>query len=243
MSTLITKPASEIIYPSSDGEPLGETEIHFFVILSLVETLSAWFSKNPMIHVAGDLMLYYEEGNPYKFVSPDVQVTFGIPKLPKRTVYLVWKEGKSPDFVIEVSSKSTSRNDLGGKLELYRDVLHVQEYFIFDPLEEYLDPSFVGYTLVEGEYQLIKAVDGRLPSKVMGLHLQREGQQLRLYDPVGKKYLLSASEVRQAQDELEARLQLAQQASEQAEQARKQAEEREERLRQEIEALRRQLPN
>ncbi|MFL5244016.1 MAG: Uma2 family endonuclease [Gemmataceae bacterium] len=240
MSTLITKPASEIVYPSSDGAPLGETEIHFFVILSLVETLSAWFSKNPMIHVAGDLMLYYEEGNPYKFVSPDIQVTFGIPKLPKRTVYLVWKEGKSPDFVIEVSSKSTSRNDLVAKLELYRDVLHVQEYFIFDPLEEYLDPSFVGYALVEGEYHLIKPVDGRLPSKVTGLHLQRDGQQIRLYDPVGKKYLLAASEVRQAKDELETRLQ---QANEQAEQAKKQAEEREKRLRQEIEALRRQLPN
>src|SRR5262249_18513954 len=148
--------------------PLGETQIHFFLILQLVEMLDAWFAKEPQVHVGGDMMLYYEEGNPYKYVSPDVQVTFGIPKLPQRTVFLVWKEGKSPDFIIEVTSKSTSRNDLSVKLILYRDVLRVKEYFLFDPLSEYLDPQFVGYTLTNGDYELIKPVNGRLPSKVTG---------------------------------------------------------------------------
>jgi Uma2 family endonuclease len=38
--------------------------------------------------------------------------------------------------VIELTSTSTLRFDLGRKFSLYLDVLKVPEYFLFDPLEE-----------------------------------------------------------------------------------------------------------
>jgi Uma2 family endonuclease len=235
MSSLIAKSLADIDYPSSDGEPLGEFEIHFRVVSSLFEMLDYWFSKKPMVHVASNLMLYYEEGNPYKFVSPDVQVTIDIPKLPPRRTFLAWKEGKGPDFIVEVSSKSTWGNDLHGKMEVYRDSLKVQEYFLFDPLGENLIVPFVGYTLTNGEYELIKPLNGRLPSKVLGLHLERGEGYLRLFDPTSGKYLTSADDVRKANENAEAEVR-------RLEAEVHQHAAREEQLRREIESLRQQLP-
>lgn len=242
MSILIPKPLADIDYPSSDGEPLGEFEIHFRVVFSLVEMLDYWFSKKPMVHVASNLMLYYEEGNPYRFVSPDVQVTLGIPKLPPRRTFLAWKEGKGPDFIIEVSSKSTWGNDLRGKKEVYQDILKVQEYFLFDPLQENLITPFVGYTLVDGEYQLIKPINGRLPSEITGLHLERAGEYLRLFDPIGKKYLSTYEEVTESKAAIELEAERNKLEAERNKKEKQTAEVEAERLRKENEALRRQLP-
>ena len=60
-----------------------------------------------------------------------------------RRTFKVWEECKCPDLVIEVTSRKTRTEDTEQKLELYRDVLKVREYFLFDPLEEYLEPSLV----------------------------------------------------------------------------------------------------
>jgi hypothetical protein len=40
-----------------------------------------------------------------------------------------------------------------------------------------------GYRLVEGQYRPIEPVKGRLPSEVLGLHLERYDSELRLFDP------------------------------------------------------------
>jgi Uma2 family endonuclease len=60
---------------------------------------------------------------------------------------LVWEEGKGPDLVIELTSPSTRHEGLDKKFKLYRDTLHVGEYFLLDPFEEYLKPSLQGYRL------------------------------------------------------------------------------------------------
>ena len=76
------------------------------------------------------------------------------------------------------------------KRDLYRDVLQVPEYFIFDPTEDYLKPPLQGFRLVDGEYARIEPVAGRLPSDVLGLHLERDGEELRLYDPARRSRVL-----------------------------------------------------
>ena len=112
-----------------------------------------------------------------------------------RDHYLIWLEGKAPEVVIEVTSKSTRREDLKKKAVLYRDVLKVAEYFLFDPTEDYLKPPFQGYRLVEGEYFPIEPIEGRLPSVVLGLHLERFGVDLRLFDPVAGRWLMTPREL------------------------------------------------
>src|SRR5262249_16327325 len=141
------------------------------------------------VYVSGNMFLYYVEGNPRRHVSPDVFVVHGIPGARGRRRYLVWEEGEGPDVVIEITSPSTRREDLVGKVALYRDVVRVREYFLFDPFEEYLEPSLQGYRLRGGQYVRIRPVAGRVPSKLLGLHLEREGWLLRLYDPETGRWL------------------------------------------------------
>jgi Uma2 family endonuclease len=200
MNPMATQPRSlekaTIHYPTRDGKPVGETPVHRDILFELVYMLRRWFEADPMAYVSGNMMMYYVQGDKRKHVSPDVFVTLGIPDDGRRRdAYFVWEEGKGPDFVVELTSKSTRREDQGGKLALYRDVLHVREYFLFDPYGEYLNPPLKGFRLVEGEYQSIEPVEGRLPSEVTGLHLEPVAEEVRLYDPATGRHLTSSREL------------------------------------------------
>ncbi|HWE37171.1 MAG TPA: Uma2 family endonuclease [Isosphaeraceae bacterium] len=197
--------ATELDYPTSDGKPMAETERHRDEMMDLIWTLQRHFAGDPMVCVSGNLLLFYEEGNKRKHISPDVFVVRGVPKR-ERLNYLVWREGKGPDFVIELTSKSTRAEDRKTKLALYRDVLHVSEYILFDPLAEYLRPPLQGFRLVDGEYTPIAPVAGRLPSAVLGLHLERDGQSLRLVDPATAQRLLTPRQLAEAAEAELARL-------------------------------------
>jgi Uma2 family endonuclease len=186
-------------YPTSDGRPVAETDLHRDLMLDLIETLKEWFAADPQTYVSGNILLFYEEGNKHKHVSPDVLVVRGVPKH-RRDNYLVWEEKKAPDLAIELTSASTRAEDTRGKSELYRTVLKVPEYFLFDPKAEYLSPPFQGYRLRRGRYVSIKPVDGRLPSEVIGLHLERDGNQLRLWDPVASRRVPTSAEARRAME-------------------------------------------
>jgi hypothetical protein len=120
--------------------------------------------------------------------------------------------------------------DLEEKFVLYRDTLRVPEFFLWDPLGEYLDPSLRGYGLIDGQYAAIEPVDRRLPSEVLRLHFEAGDRLLRLYDPVTGQTLLTSAEARE----------VAERARRDAEQGRLEAEREVERLRLELEALRRQ---
>ena len=140
-------------------------------VLGAFQLLDDHFASQPTVFVGANMFLYYVKGNRRKHISPDVFVTRGIAKEPPRDCYLVWEEGKAPDFVLEITSKSTRGEDKKKKFVLCRDVLKVPEYFMFDPRAEYLDPPLQGFRLNGGDYIPIEPVAGRLPSEVLGLHL------------------------------------------------------------------------
>ena len=169
-------------YPTSDGKPFAETDWHREVMMDLIQSLKNRYRDNQEVYVSGNLLLYYEEGNRRRHVSPDVFIVKGVPKR-QRDNYLLWLEGKGPDFVIEVTSRTTRKEDQKVKYDLYREKLGVKEYFLFDPREEYLEPSMQGYRLQDKKYVPIKPVEGRLPSEVTNLHLERDAYKLRLHDP------------------------------------------------------------
>ena len=174
----------EIDYPTGDGKPLAETPIHRDNLVGLIEVLRLHFQGDPNVYISGNMFLYYVEGDKRRHVSPDVFVVKGIDGANNRDAYFTWVEGKGPDVVFEFTSPSTKKEDLVTKFNLYRDVLHVAEYFLFDPKAEYLKPSMRGYRLNhENEYEPIEPVNNRLPSQVLDLHLERNGVVLRLFDP------------------------------------------------------------
>jgi Uma2 family endonuclease len=233
-------------YPVSDSKPMAESVLHGQVMVDTREMLVDWFEDDSLVFVWGNLFICYVEGNPRKHLAPDVFMVRGVPKLPLRDNYLVWKEGLYPQAVIEITSKTTAKEDQQVKLPIYRDIWRVQEYFLFDPRSEYLKPPLQGHRLRGKGFVRIKAIAGRLPSEVFGLHLERDGQRLRLYDATRGKYLLTAREKNKL---AEAARQQAEAAGQQAEAerqremfARQQAEAEVQRLRREIQALSQSSP-
>ncbi len=180
-------------YPTSDGKPLAETDRHRILMLELIETLQRFFALLSRVYVSGNLLIFYEQGNRRRHVSPDVFVVRGVEKR-ERENYLVWEERKSPQLVIELTSSSTRHEDQRTKFNLYQDVLKVREYFLFDPFGDYLDPPLQGYRLRQGVYQPIRRRHNRLASQVLGLHLERHGTSLRLWNPETGAWLLTPGE-------------------------------------------------
>jgi Uma2 family endonuclease len=229
-------------YPTSDGKPMAETDVHRRSMVDLIDSLQDYYAEDPLTYVSGDLLMFYERGNKRRHLAPDVFVVRGVPRH-DRLNYLLWEEGKGPDLVIEVTSKSTRKEDLTTKRTLYRDTLLVSEYFLFDPLAEYLRPQLQGFRLVDGEYVAIRTVEGRLPSMFTGLHFEAHGHELRLYNPTLGRWLPTPMEkvieAEAARRAAEAKSREAEAARRAAEAKSREAETELERLRKELEALRR----
>jgi Uma2 family endonuclease len=190
---LISAPLPEIEYPESDGKPMAESDFQRPYVAYGTEVLEIYFADRPDVYVSGNLLIYYAEGNSKVCVSPDVFVVMGRPK-GKRSSYRVWKEGdKYPDFVLEITSKSTVHEDQGTKKGLYA-YWGVQEYFQYDPSQDYLSPSLQGLRLVDGNYVALPSVmlpDGGLAvvSQVLGLTLRLDAGELRFYTTAGERLL------------------------------------------------------
>lgn len=62
----------DIDYPESDGQPMGETEFHRDEMLDLIAALKDRFLEAADVYMAGNLFLYYVEGDRRAVVCPDV---------------------------------------------------------------------------------------------------------------------------------------------------------------------------
>ena len=193
----LSRAAVEVEYPSSDGKPLAENDPQLAAILYGVGALRVRYAGRSDVYVSGDLLVYYEEGNPRASVAPDVFVVFGVEDR-ERMSYRVWEEGKGPDFVLEVASPSTWREDVGRKRDVYEE-LGVKEYWLYDPTGKHLKSALWGYRLAGGGYErqpLVESVDGTrsLYSGTLGLDLWAKGGKMRFHDPETGLDLLSYDE-------------------------------------------------
>jgi Uma2 family endonuclease len=193
-----------IEYPERDGRPIAESDVHRRELLDTIAMLEQFFADHADIYVSGNLMFYYEKGDPSAVVSPDVFVVKGVPNQERRT-YKLWEERKPPVTVFEITSRSTRLEDKGTKRELFA-MLRVREYFLFDPLAEYLKPPLQGYTLKGDEYIAMEpSADGSLTSTELGLRMYRDGSYLRLIDLATGQPLLRPAELDRARRAAEAR--------------------------------------
>jgi Uma2 family endonuclease len=192
-------------YPESDGKPMGETDVHRDEMADTIDILKDRYRDVANVYVAGNLLVYYEEGDATARFAPDVFVVFGVPKRRRRT-YKLWEEKRPPTFVLEVTSRGTRYEDKGLKKEIYSE-LGVSDYFLFDPEADYLKPPLQGFRLVGGDRYERIAPDkaGRLYAESLGLYLTIEGGRLRLIDPATGERLLRPEEARAAAREATAR--------------------------------------
>ena len=198
-----------IEYPSSDGEPMSENQWQYAAMTDTVSALANHFAHRPDVFVAGDLLVYYRMNDNATRVAPDVFVVFGATDKNLRDSWIVWREGRAPDFVMEVASPSTWQRDAAEKRDIYA-AMGVSEYWRYDPTGSFFSPELVGERLVGGEYQPIGVTTDsdnilRGRSEVLGLDIcARPGLVLRLYDPEGDQWLRTHRESEEALQAAEA---------------------------------------
>ena len=197
-----------IVYPSGDGEPMADNDWQWEAIADTALALRNRYAGRADVYVASDMLMYYRMNDVSASVAPDVYVVFGANGNHRRDSWLVWREGKAPDFVLEVASPGTWQADAGRKRDIYA-AMGVTEYWRFDPKGEFFVPELVGERLDGGEYRHLSLhtdEDGILRgrSAVLGLDIcVRPGLELRLYDPENGQWLLTPAESEAARRDLE----------------------------------------
>jgi Uma2 family endonuclease len=183
-ATLPIQPATEIFYPSEDGEPLAESYDHVYAILTTLAVLKQYLAGRQAT-VLADQYLYYSEGFPNLRIAPDVMVIFEVTP-GGRDSYKIWEEGQVPAVIFEITSPGTKAQDTGFKKALYEQ-LGVKEYWLFDPRGEWIAEKLRGYRLRGESYELV--TDGR--SEALGLCLAEEGKLIGFYrEDTGEKLLI-----------------------------------------------------
>lgn len=191
----------EIFYPQTDENVMPEGITHFLLSVRLAASLLAFFADRRDVKIFGDLMFYYEQGNPNKFVSPDLMICFGMETPPTR-VYKLWEEKIVPSVMVELASESTWDKDLTTKFALY-ERLGVREYYIFDVEYKCLREPLMAYHRQDDELVKVEVVDGRVFSRELGLELVDTGETLRLFDPQARRFLMTTEEMAARLAELE----------------------------------------
>jgi Uma2 family endonuclease len=184
--TILVKATSkpEIIYPSSDNQPVAETYTHLYAILVTLEVLKQYLAGRQATVLANQYM-YYNRGFPKMRVAPDVMVIFDV-KPGGRDNYKIWEEKQVPKVILEMTSAGTKNQDQEFKRILYEQ-LEVEEYWLFDPRGEWIPEKLQGYRLEEDEYRLI--TDSR--SIPLQLKLKVEGELIGFYrEDTGAKLLI-----------------------------------------------------
>ncbi|XHR84746.1 MAG: Uma2 family endonuclease [Gloeotrichia echinulata GP01] len=213
MTTSIKIVNPRIEYPSSDGEPLAETYLHLYAILTTLEVIKQYLNGRQAT-VLADQFLYYAQGFPRLRVAPDVMVIFDVAP-GGRDNYKIWEEGQVPQVVFEMTSQGTQKQDQEEKKNLYEQ-LGILEYWLFDPKGEWIVEKLRGYRLDGETYQPI--TDGI--SQPLELSVIVEGELLRFYRlDTGEKLLIPTELAELAQQER----QRAQQERQRAQQERQRA--------------------
>ena len=197
-----------IDYPSSDGEPMAETDWQYIPLTDTVSALRVRYQGRDDVYIAGDMLIYYQMNRADVRVAPDVYAVFGALGNHPRDSWLVWREGKAPDFVMEIASQGTWRRDRDEKRDIYAE-MGVTEYWRFDPTGRLFTPALIGELLVDGAYQELPVLtdsSGNLRghSGVFELDIcVLPGLQLRLYDPAAEEWLRTHQESEAARQESE----------------------------------------
>ncbi|MEW6497755.1 MAG: Uma2 family endonuclease [Cyanobacteriota bacterium] len=211
----------EIIYPSSDGQPMADSTIQYQWITTIKGGCDALLKDDPNVFIAGDLLWYPVEGNNKICQAPDTMVAFGRPKGDRRS-YLQWKEDNiPPQVVFEIRSYSDSQTKMNKKLAFYNRY-GVEEYYLYDPDEKELS----GWQRIEGLLEVIEPMSGWVSPR-LGVRFELTEEGLELYRPDGQRFLsyLELEEQREvAAQRAEQEAQRAEQEAQRAEQEAQRAE-------------------
>ena len=196
MAEALVAQVDPVEYPTSDGRPVAETDLHYLRLAGAAYGIRRLLASRDDVYVGSNLLVYDEPGNPRRHLSPDIFVTFGV-EAGSRDLYKIWEE-QPPAFVLEITSKSTRREDERTKRRRYAQ-WGVGEYFLYDPRGEWLSPALQGLALAGRRYRRMEEVllpngERGLRSDALGICLWLRGAELRLFDPASGRDLRTPEE-------------------------------------------------
>lgn len=177
----------EISYPAELEDEMGETAFHYLLNSSLLHLLRTFFASRNDVTVAANMMIYYDEGKPKRWLAPDVFVCFGAENRLRRT-YKIWEEKFFPQVIFEIASDGTFENDLGGKRLDYAR-LGVEEYYLLDPEREYLPSPLMAFRRENGRLLSVNTENNRVHSPLLNLEIVDTGKSFRLFNPQTNEFL------------------------------------------------------
>ena len=214
----------ELRLPSEEDEPVTQGTDQLVAIVECFFGLRRHWRGRRDVFVGADQFIhwdrnYHSRKNPKNPpIAPDVYVAFGVADR-HRLSYVVWEEGKPPDFVLEVVSPSSRRRDEKEKPLVYAK-MGVPEFFLYDPRAKPA-PALFGFKLRGGrggEYRPLLVDD--FPQGAIGIHsevlelclcVRPPGPEpldgsLCLYEPIAGEFLPLTHELAEAKQKAEARV-------------------------------------
>ena len=151
--------------------------------------------------ITGDTAVGWSVSRQRGILYPDLMVAFDVDldAVTQQRGYGINYHGKPPDFVLEVASYRTARNDYGRKRRRYAE-FGIPEYWRFDNTGGRFYPEpLAGDRLADGAYQPLTIIQTGADlywghSEVLKLDVCWEYGELRWFDPATQTYLLTHDE-------------------------------------------------
>lgn len=178
---------ADLLDDEEQDEPLAGQD-HSLTIQNLVYPLYTRL-RGPDCFVASELRVHRNRRDLHDYREPDILVAFGVPDRVRKR-YLIWDEGKAPDFTLEVLSPSSAENgDVTKKRDWYRRE-GVREYLVLDPSGDFAPlPRLQGWRFhdlaaagADGVEHVLPGPDGILRSALIPFGWAVDGEWVRVID-------------------------------------------------------------
>ena len=209
------KPWERFVLPDPpEGDPEDMTSFDHLTLSGSVHHLAQHLGNPETTIVAGERYLTRAPGSPAADrMAPDLLIALGAdPEIYRENNgYVISEQRKPPDFVLEIASRSTGRQDVVEKRTAYAG-LGIPEYWRFDETGEFHGARLAGDRLVDGQYEPvpIEAVEeGVLQghSNVLNLLIRWDHGHLSWHDPETGNHIVRYKDLEARADiEREARM-------------------------------------
>ena len=201
----------DVLFPE-EGDVIVQTTGHNRDVNYLADVFGAQLAENSEAVVISDCLVDWNLAG-VRPMCPDIAVFFGMKRYEDWDTFDVKAEGAKPELVTEVTSRSTRKNDLGPKFELYHRA-KVPLYLIADARGRGRRRriQLIGHQYARRGYRPMKLDDeGRIHLAVVGVklgvaHDPRGGfDRLVCFDAVTGEELGDYAAVTEGQDRAKAR--------------------------------------
>lgn len=198
----------------TDDEKAQMTSFKHLALTGIVRDLFMHFGQPENAVFMGERYLVERASLPASVRRiPHLLIAFNadVALMERQNGYVISDQGKPPDFILEVGSPSTRRQDVGQKRDFYAR-LGVREYWRFDEEDSPNVVKLAGDRLAGERYEPVPitelvggSVEGR--SEILGLSLRWEEGRLRWHDPSNQRYVLTADDYAERANVAESRFQ------------------------------------